>query len=51
MFFSATVTDEDGILNYAAIIIRQDHPRLKEVVREFSDTVAVLNDKPKEVQP
>lgn len=50
MFFSATVTDEDGILNYAAIILRQDHPRFKEVVKEFTDAVTVLNDKPKEEQ-
>lgn len=48
MYLSATVKDEDGVLNYAAIIIRQDHPHLKEVIREFTNTVTVLNDKPKE---
>jgi|GEM_PF-3350706 hypothetical protein len=31
---------------YAAIIIRQDHPRLKQVIREFSDAFSLLNDKP-----
>ena len=36
------------ILNYASIIIRQDHPRLKEIIREFSDTVTLLNDKPQQ---
>lgn len=48
MFLTASIPDEDGITNYASIIIRQDHPRLKEVIREFSDTVALLNDKPQQ---
>lgn len=46
VYLSATVKDETGIPNYAAIIIRQDHPRLKQVIREFSEAVALLNDKP-----
>ena len=48
MFLTASIPDENGILNYASIIIRQDHPRLKEVIREFSDTVTLLNDKPQQ---
>ena len=48
MFLTASISDEDGITNYASIIIRQDHPRLKEVIREFSDTVALLNEKPQQ---
>lgn len=46
MFLTASITDENGILNYATIILRQDHPRFKEVIREFTDTVTLLNDKP-----
>lgn len=48
MFLTASIPDENGILNYASIIIRQDHPRLKEVIREFTDTVTLLNDKPQQ---
>lgn len=46
MFLSSSVTDEVGILNYAAIILRNDHPRLQEIVTEFTNTVKLLNDKP-----
>lgn len=48
MLLSTSVRDEEGILNYAAIIIRTDHPRLKEIVSEFADTVSLLNSKPNE---
>lgn len=48
VYLSATIKDEFGIPNYAAIIIREDHPHLKEVIREFSDTVTLLNDKPQQ---
>ena len=48
MYLYATVKDDAGVLNYAAIIIRQDHPRLKEIIREFTDAVTVLNDKPQQ---
>lgn len=48
MLFSATIPDENGILNYAAIILRNDHPRLKEIVNEFSNAVTLFNEKPKD---
>ena len=48
MFLTASIPDENGILNYASIIIRQDHPRLKVIVREFTDAVALFNEKPQE---
>lgn len=48
MFLTASIPDEDGITNYASIIIRQDHPRLKEVVNEFTTAVTLLNEKPNE---
>ena len=46
MFLSSSVTDENGIVNYAGIILRNDHPRLKEIVKEFTDAVTLLNNKP-----
>lgn len=43
---SGSVTDEDGVRNYATLIIRNDHPKKKEVVNEFMDTIQTLNEKP-----
>lgn len=48
MFLSASVTDENGILNYAGIILRNDHPHLKEIVDEFTNAVTLFNEKPSE---
>lgn len=43
---SSSVTDAEGIVNYATIIIRNDNPKLKEVVEEFTNTVTMFNVKP-----
>ena len=48
IFLTASITDENGILNHAAIILRSDHPRLKEIVNEFTTAVTLFNEKPKE---
>ena len=45
---SADVLDTDGVMNYAAIVVRLDHPQLAEVVAEFAETVKLLNEKPRE---
>jgi hypothetical protein len=45
-FFSSAVRDENGILNYASIILRNDNPLYRKIVREFTDTITLLNDKP-----
>lgn len=48
-FFSlwtASVVDEDGTYNYATLVLRNDHPRRREVIEEFTTTVDMLNDKP-----
>lgn len=45
-FLSSSITDDKGYLNYAAIILRNDHPRLQEIVSEFTDTVRLLSFKP-----
>lgn len=44
--WTASVIDEDGALNYATLILRNDHPKRREVVEEFTSTVDMLNDKP-----
>lgn len=41
--FSANITDSDGIVNYAAIILRTDNPHFSEVVQEFSNTIRLLS--------
>ena len=43
---TSSVVDEDGITNYATIILRNDNPRLVEVIAEFTSTISLLNQKP-----
>ena len=43
---SSSIVDEDGIINYATIIIRNDHPHLVQVLQEFSATIGLLGQKP-----
>lgn len=45
---TTNVTDEEGITNYATIVLRADHPRRREVIEEFIATADALNDKPNE---
>ena len=42
------VVDEEGIVNFATLILRNDNPLLAEVVAEFSESVQLLNQKPEE---
>lgn len=46
LMMSASIYDAEGVKNYAAIIVRQDHPRLSDITRKFTDAVKLLNDKP-----
>lgn len=39
-------TTDYGIVNYATLIIRNDNPKLSQVVAEFSDSIALLSQKP-----
>ena len=43
---TSSVVDEEGITNYATIIVRNDNPRLVEVIAEFTSTISLLNQKP-----
>ena len=43
---TSSVVDEDGIMNYATIIVRNDNPRLVEVIAEFTSMISLLNQKP-----
>ncbi|MGN1267508.1 MAG: hypothetical protein ACI4UH_06185 [Dorea sp.] len=39
------IKDEDGIPNFAALIIRNDNPLIVEIVSEFVETAKVLQQK------
>ena len=39
------IPDEDGINNFAALIIRIDNPLLVEIVNEFNSTAKILREK------
>lgn len=43
---STSVTDDDGIENFAALIVRKDNPLLNLIVSEFTETVQLLSQKP-----
>lgn len=45
-FLSSSLLDEDNNINYAAIILRNDNPYLKEIVSEFLETIELLGNKP-----
>lgn len=45
-FLSSSVTEEDGVVNYATIIIKSNSPRLTEVVTEFTETMRLFQEKP-----
>ena len=42
---TSSVIDEEGIMNYATIIVRNDNPNLVKVISEFTTTVSLLNQK------
>lgn len=43
---TSSIIDEDGIVNYATLIIRNDNPRLSDVLSEFAESVSLLSQKP-----
>ena len=45
-FHTTSVKDEDGIANFAALIIRNDNPLIVEIVSEFLETAKALQQKP-----
>ncbi len=45
---SSSIVDEDGVTNYATVIIRNDHPQLTKILQEFSTTIELLSQKPEQ---
>lgn len=46
MSISGFVVDEDGVDNFATLLLRTDHPRFADVTKEFMETIRLLNTKP-----
>lgn len=46
LFLPQVVFDEEDNENYTALIIRKDNPQFNNLVTEFTNTVALLNNKP-----
>ena len=45
-FLSSSIVDAEGIVNYATVIIRNDHPHYAEVMKEITSTIQLLSQKP-----
>ncbi len=45
-FVASSLKDDEGIENYAAIIVRNDNPDIGAIVSEFTSTIALLSSKP-----
>ena len=45
-FLPMTIFDEENNENYAALIVWYDNPQFREIVREFTTTINLLNSKP-----
>lgn len=43
---SGCVVDEYGVKNYASIVVRNDHPKMRDVMDEFFEVIDFLNNKP-----
>ncbi|MBO5250787.1 MAG: hypothetical protein J6B31_02155 [Bacteroidaceae bacterium] len=43
---TTSIIDEEGEVNFATLIIRNDNPKLPEIVAEFSESVRLLSQKP-----
>lgn len=45
-FLSSSIVDEDGIVNYATVIIKNTNPHITEAINEFTETIRLLSSKP-----
>ena len=43
---TTSIIDEEGEVNFATLIIRNDNPKLSEIIMEFSESVKLLSQKP-----
>lgn len=45
-FLSASVKDDDGVINFATLIMRNDNPNYTTVLNDFGESIKLLNSKP-----
>ena len=45
-FVASSLKDDEGVENYAAIIVRNDNPELSAIIAEFTETISLLSTKP-----
>ena len=45
-FLSSSVIDDDGVVNYATIVVKNSNPYLSEAIKEFTDTIQLFSAKP-----
>lgn len=43
---SASIMDSENVVNYAAIILRSDHPEKEVIIDRFNETIQFLSNKP-----
>lgn len=43
---SSSIVDEEGVVNFATIILRNDNPNLSEIIAEFTESILLLSQKP-----
>ena len=46
VIMTADVTDEEGVTNYAAIIVPLETPNFEQIVSEFKNTITLFKNKP-----
>uniref|UniRef100_A0AB33JGU8 Uncharacterized protein n=1 Tax=Prevotella sp. GTC17260 TaxID=3236796 RepID=A0AB33JGU8_9BACT len=44
-YLSASVLDDDGVMNYAMLIMRNDSPHYATAYRDFGESIQMLNNK------
>ena len=43
---SSSIVDEEGVVNFATIILRNDNPNLSEIIAEFTESIQLLSQNP-----
>lgn len=44
--YTTHIVDDEGISNFAALILKNDNPKIVDIVTEFTKTVKILREKP-----
>ena len=49
IYITASLTDSDGIINHAALVLRTDNPDAEAITSEFTASIRLLSEKPQDV--